>query len=614
MKRIGTLLVVLVLFFTLFPKSTNAQEHTKDQLLEAIEGIIEWKKYTTNGDTAPYLLTNEYLQYAGDTLADWYPIGLGRIGYADDFEAYLSVITDVVKKRYQTEDKLSELKSTEWHRISLAILASGGDPTNVNGINLIADGTYNRGFTTSIGAQGINGWIWGLITLDSMRYKIPAEAFYQREDMIKEILSLQVVDGGFSFYQDNADGDMTAMAIQSLAPYYNDLKKYTYIQKASKNEVTKSVKEVVDEALNVLSSLQMPDGDFKSWDEENVESTAQVVIALTALGINPLTDSRFIKNDQTLLDGILKYQMPDGGFVHAKKYNPDNPTSLPDQSNTMASEQVLIGLVSLYRYLEDYRTLYDFRPELSQLEKESMQNLKQKINSINDHSKKEWLEALYKEYLAIPAEERSYIFNFYKLADRLMKEGVTLEPFSSVQAFNVNSNGKGVITPIIHQEIEQERLITEAHLKEVEEIEQNLSTVQGVAVLKLIKLFEEAENREQYQEELPNLYALKGKIETLQKEIDALNEVILEELYPFDTLSLKDKETVSNIVSRFNQLPEQDQRKILSYEDVKKSEAQIDSLSRARLIKLAVAVATGLLVILFSWRITKRKKEKWITE
>ena len=195
-----------------------------------------------------------------------------------------------------------------------------------------------------------------------------------------------------------------------------------------------------------------------------------------------------------------------------------------------------------------------------------------------------------------------------------MKEGVTLEPFSSVQAFNVNSNGKGVITPIIHQEIEQERLITEAHLKEVEEIEQNLSTVQGVAVLKLIKLFEEAENREQYQEELPNLYALKGKIETLQKEIDALNEVILEELYPFDTLSLKDKETVSNIVSRFNQLPEQDQRKILSYEDVKKSEAQIDSLSRARLIKLAVAVATGLLVILFSWRITKRKKEKWITE
>ena len=80
----------------------------------------------------------------------------------------------------------------------------GGDPTNIgtdeNGlpINLIADGTYDRGKTTPLGRQGINGWIWGLITLDSMRYNIPDGAYYTRDDIIIEILRQQLSDGGFA--------------------------------------------------------------------------------------------------------------------------------------------------------------------------------------------------------------------------------------------------------------------------------------------------------------------------------------------------------------------------------------------------------------------------------
>lgn len=77
-----------------------------------------------------------------------------------------------------------------------------GDPTNFgvdpNGdaINLTADGTYNRGFTASLGRQGINGWIWGLIALDAKHYSIPDGSYYSRADIIKEILKLQLSDGG----------------------------------------------------------------------------------------------------------------------------------------------------------------------------------------------------------------------------------------------------------------------------------------------------------------------------------------------------------------------------------------------------------------------------------
>lgn len=46
---------------------------------------------------------------------------------------------------------------------------------------------------------------------------------------------------------------------------------------------------------------------------------------------------------------MMRYRMTDGGFVHSFTYDPDNPTSLPDKSNTMASEQTLYTMASLWR-------------------------------------------------------------------------------------------------------------------------------------------------------------------------------------------------------------------------------------------------------------------------
>lgn len=343
-------LAVFITIATSCPLSISATTPEVNDILSVAEGIINWKKTDNGSSPDGFLINNKYLELAGSTPGDWYQIGMSRLEMNDDYASYLAVIKQQVEKRYSEKGKLSASKSTEWHRISLAVIACGGSPDsfgtdgNGNSINLIADGTYNRGKTISLGKQGINGWIWGLIALDSMKYEVPEDAYYTRDDIIAEILKKQLDDGGFALSGKVADPDITAMALQALAPYYS----------------RENIKTAVDRALNTLSELQLETGDYKSWGTQNVESTCQVMIALCCLGIDPLNDNRFIKNGNTLFDGIMLYRMPDGGFVHSYIYDKDNPTSKPDKSNTMAGEQTLLALAALWRLKTGRTSLYDF--------------------------------------------------------------------------------------------------------------------------------------------------------------------------------------------------------------------------------------------------------------
>ena len=199
-----------------------------DEALSVANGIIEWKKRSMGLSGSDNLLSPEYVSAAGSPAGDWYPIGLGRLGIADDYERYLAALRENVSERYANDGGLDKIKATEWHRITLAVLALGGDPTSFGRdsegkpINLIADGVYNR---KNLGAQGINGLIWGLIALDSKNYDTSSA---KREEIIASLLSLRRSDGGFAFSGEHSDPDMTAMAITALAPYYGSEKAYEY--------------------------------------------------------------------------------------------------------------------------------------------------------------------------------------------------------------------------------------------------------------------------------------------------------------------------------------------------------------------------------------------------
>ena len=269
----------------------------------------------------------------GSTGGEWMVIDLTRSGY-DCPEGYYENVVDYVNENINDKEQLHRAKSTDNSRVILALTSAGYDVTDVDGHNLLmglTDMTYLK-------KQGINGPIWALIAFDCHGYEIPvnADATEQatREKIIAYILEKQLEDGGWALSGKVADPDMTGMAIQSLAPYY---------------ETNTKVKAAIDKAIICLSEKQYDNGGFGSIDGICSESCAQVIVALTTLGINPETDPRFAKNGVSVVDAMCLFAVEGGGFAH-----------IPDAGiNGMATEQAQYALVSYFRFLDGKTSLYD---------------------------------------------------------------------------------------------------------------------------------------------------------------------------------------------------------------------------------------------------------------
>ena len=279
--------------------------------------------YKTTGDFIQGLGTPS----VGSTGGEWMVIGLARSGRTVPAGYYGNVV-DYVKAKADANERLHRAKVTDNARVILALTAIGKDVTNVGGHNLLK-GLDNMAY---VQRQGINGPIWTLIALDSHNY--PTMGDVTREKLIQVILDAQLPDGGWDLSAENADTDMTAMAIQALAPYY---------------KTNETVKAAVDKALEALSAMQRPDGGFGSWGTVNSESCAQVIVALTALGIDPATDSRFVKNGSTVLGALAGFYVDGGGFKH----------TADGELNGMATEQGYYALASYYRFVNGQTSLYD---------------------------------------------------------------------------------------------------------------------------------------------------------------------------------------------------------------------------------------------------------------
>lgn len=271
----------------------------------------------------------------GSATGDWIAMTAAFAGDTDS--KYLKKLEEYVAEQYQENGCLSDVKATEYHRTALTILALGGDPTDVSAdgeqVNLIADGTWNFP-GGSPGLQGSNGLIYALLTLDSKDYETEQEDL--REQYINELLTYQKESGAFCI--DNSldgDVDITAMAIQALAPYQTQDIVGTAMQKA----------------LSWLEGQMTDDAMFNGSDGVSVESSAQVILALCALGEDPEKDEQFIKDDQTLLDGLYQYRMEDGMYVH----------EIGDgKGNIMATYQSLLALEAVQKLREEQKWIFDF--------------------------------------------------------------------------------------------------------------------------------------------------------------------------------------------------------------------------------------------------------------
>lgn len=286
------------------------------------------------------LLAESGLLPAGSSLSDWTALAMARTGIEDDYADYLARLRDYVETKYREDGGLHRVKATEYHRIALTVAALGGDPTafgtkaDGTAIDLIADGTYYWQGDAALGAQGLNGWIFALLTVDAVGAELPADARYSREEMLRQIVEAQLPDGGFSLGGGGSmDVDITAMAVQALAPYQQ------------------TCSEVIDRALQALSAAQLPGGGYASHDAENVESCAQVILALCALDIDPVADQRFQKAEGGVVDALLTFCQPDGSFAHQHDGG----------SDAMAGEQVMQALCAMERQQQGAEGIFDLR-------------------------------------------------------------------------------------------------------------------------------------------------------------------------------------------------------------------------------------------------------------
>ncbi len=331
-KRILSIILAMLMVSAGFASVCGA-----DNLDSVINDAIICVKATA-GEYEGGFLSQRHLLPVGNTLSDWIALVFALNGVDDDYEGYLNDLKFYVRDCYEENGYLDRVKATEYHRIILTIYALGEDPATFikdkdgNSIDLLADGTYN--FHTHIATQGLNGVIFSLIALDAKDTVVPENAEFTREDMIDMILSSQEPDGGFGLAKGSSNGDITAMAIQALAKYYD----------------REDVKTAVDDALGFMAEKMGEDGTFEAFGEKSSETISQLIIALTSLGIDPAEDERFIKNGKNLYDHAMRYLSEDGGFSHTDG----------GESDFMATQQMLLALTSVKMLRSGNGRIFDF--------------------------------------------------------------------------------------------------------------------------------------------------------------------------------------------------------------------------------------------------------------
>ena len=99
--------------------------------------------------------------------------------------------------------------------------------------------------------------------------------------------------------------------------------------------------------MDCLGELQQSDGGYATSNVKNCESTAQVLTAISTINVS-VKDSRFIKNGNSVIDGLMKYYK-NGGFSHAQG----------GMINQMSTEQAMYALTAYYRNISGMNRLFD---------------------------------------------------------------------------------------------------------------------------------------------------------------------------------------------------------------------------------------------------------------
>ncbi|TDQ42023.1 S-layer homology domain-containing protein [Aureibacillus halotolerans] len=183
-------------------------------------------------------------------------------------------------------------------------------------------------------SAGTNEAAWTLLALDSGSYT--ADDTVTRDWLISTLLEMQQTDGTWPGFQP----DMTTMAMTALAPYNT------------------SDHPDIQMAINKAASA------FEGTIPDNSNSIAQLIIALSANGMDanatPFTDDK----STSLVDALLSYALEDGSFY----WNAEQT-----ESNAFATKDAFHALLAYVTYQKEgkgqiYNDLLQKRNNLDQPE------------------------------------------------------------------------------------------------------------------------------------------------------------------------------------------------------------------------------------------------------
>ncbi|MBQ9112770.1 MAG: DUF4430 domain-containing protein [Clostridia bacterium] len=309
-KLFAVLLCCLTLLYCVCGVSVYARnnDNTVHRAQGLMDGIVSYQQAISGSESVQEWINGALTDGAGIG-AEWYIIALAQSGEYD-FSRY-----EVALLEYLERNEVYSASTRQKYALCLSAVGS-------------TDGYISSVLTDSIGKQGIMSLVYGLHLLNN-----GYSGDITSRETVEKLLSLQCGDGGWSLTGQTGDVDVTAMTVQALSVYYN---------------TDDAVKSATDRALAFLSERQQTDGDYASYGVSNPESTAQVLVALCSLGVDCGSDQRFIKNGNTLIDGMEKYRLADGSFCH----------KTGGESNANATEQVFYASAAYIRMANGKGPLY----------------------------------------------------------------------------------------------------------------------------------------------------------------------------------------------------------------------------------------------------------------
>ncbi len=422
MKRL--ICIILVLSSLTFIPAAAAET---DSMLDVINTITKWEN---TADSNTDIITNDVISNTGTNIYDWFAFSSGRLG-ADNTEKY-----DIWKNTLaDTLNNDNSFSVPDYERLALCCAACGSD---IAENELLQKAVFDNFTKADLSKKIVNQLIYALLTLDSHCYKIPESVDLSRYDLICEILSRQRDNGALWMMNENtSETDLTAMMITALSPYANGGELFTYTQNNVEKSVT--IREAIEKALEYLSTAQSDDGTMINWGSSSCETTAQTIIALTTYGIDIEKDSRFIKNGNTLFDGMTTYRLDNGAFAHS--------FDGAGNADGYATTQALYTCIALLRNKNGYRDLFDMQKEFSPEQNKTIRSITENIDSISTPDNAE-IKNILDDCCNLSVCDRRYIKNFSKLEDILKEYNIENTAAYTAEELGINMTYECTVTNI----------------------------------------------------------------------------------------------------------------------------------------------------------------------